>query len=100
MPEETKTETVDPDEFKDEEIPEFDQDSFTGAEKMKGLDKLKEMIEHGKKVFGEIEETVGYFKEAGKGLQRVVEEAQGLIEKAKGEGDAGRDSGNGNSNDA
>ena len=81
-----ETEQINP-----EDIPEFGEESFTGAEKMKNLDKVKELIEDGKRVFKKVEEAVEDFSRAGKGFLDIVGEAQNLINKAKGEGDAGRE---------
>jgi hypothetical protein len=87
MTEENTAEPVEAERIDPEEIPEFSEESFTGAEKMKNLDRIKEFIEDGKRVFRKVEEAVGDFSRAGKGFLDIIDEAQRLISKAKGEGD-------------
>lgn len=95
--EQVEAEKVEPEKIEPEDIPEFDEDSFSGAEKMKNLDKVKEFIEDGKRVFKKVEDAVEDFQRAGKGFLNIIDEAQSLIKKAKGEGDDGRqDDGSGN----
>lgn len=85
MSESVESEKIDP-----EDIPEFGEESFTGAEKMANLEKLKELLGDAKGLFGKISNTIDDFNKAGKGLVSLVDEAKGLMSQYKGEGDDGK----------